>query len=416
MQFTTVNIVTTVNDYMTYKDILCDANNLYKAYLASVKTSKWKESTQIFEMNFLRGIFRIRDALFNQVLTNGVISEFELHEQRGKVRPITSLSIEDRIVRHALCDEILMPKVRRKIIYDNGASSKGRGIDFQRKRFEVHLRKYYKLYGNEGWALFGDFRKFYDNVVHELAKRELLKLVDDDSFVDWLLTVIFDGFKIDVSHLTDEEYLECFEGIFDKLEYRRETKGKDLLTGQRFMPKSVNIGDQLSQTIGIYYPNRIDTYVKYVAQQKFYGRYTDDWYVFNPSKDVLLDILDNIRRIANELHIHINEKKTKIVKISSPLTFLQIKFTLRDDGKIIKRMKSSKVTLFRRKLKKLAVKVNSGEVPYIFVENMFKSWMGSFYKLMSRAQREGLISLYETLFNKRITIINKKMVISEPSE
>lgn len=179
---------------MTYKDILCDANNLYKAYLASVKTSKWKEQTQQFQLSFLHGIFRIKDALENETLTNGAISEFELHE-RGKVRPITSLSVDDRIIRHVLCDDILLPKVKRKIIYDNGASIKGRGIGFQRKRFEVHLRKYYKLYGNEGWVLFGDFQKFYDNVVHELAKRELLKLVDDDSYVDWLLTVIFKGFE-----------------------------------------------------------------------------------------------------------------------------------------------------------------------------------------------------------------------------
>ena len=415
MQFTTVNIVTTVNDFMTYKDILCDANNLYKAYLASVKTSKWKESSQLFEMSYLRGIFRIRDSLLNQILTNGETTEFELHE-RGKVRPITSLSIEDRIVRHVLCDEVLLPKVRRKIIYDNGASSKGRGIDFQRKRFEVHLRKYYKLYGNEAWALFGDFQKFYDNVIHELAKRELLKLVNDDSFVDWLLSVIFDGFKIDMSHVTDEEYFDYFYGVFDKLKYRRDIKNKKLPTGQKFMPKSVNIGDQLSQTIGIYYPNRIDTYVKYVAQQKFYGRYTDDWYVLNPSKEKLIDILENVRKIADELHIHINEKKTKIVKISNPLTFLQIRFTLTDDGKIIKRMKSQKITVFRRKLKKLAVKVQNGEVPYLYIENMFKSWMGSFYKLMSRKQREGLLSLYETLFNKKITIVKKKMVITDLSE
>lgn len=50
---------------------------------------------------------------------------------------------------------------------------------------------------------------------------------------------------------------------------------------------------------------------------------------------------------------------------------------------------------------------------YENIENMFKSWMGSFYKLMTRKQREGLISLYETLFNKTITIINKKMVITD---
>ena len=38
---------------MNYEKIVCDANNLYRAYKASVKTSKWKETTQKFMMNFL---------------------------------------------------------------------------------------------------------------------------------------------------------------------------------------------------------------------------------------------------------------------------------------------------------------------------------------------------------------------------
>ena len=36
---------------MNYEEIVCDANNLYRAYKVSVKSSKWKESTQRFMMN-----------------------------------------------------------------------------------------------------------------------------------------------------------------------------------------------------------------------------------------------------------------------------------------------------------------------------------------------------------------------------
>jgi len=320
---------------MTYEEILCDANNLYKAYKASVKGSKWKETTQKFMLNFLRYIFQIQDDLLNRTLQNGKTDEFSLSE-RGRIRPITSLQTKDRIIRHVLCDEILLPEVRKKIIYDNGASIKGRGISHSRKRFEVHLRKYYQKYGNEGYILFGDFSKFYDNVIHEIAKKELLKLFNNDEFIDWLLTLIFDGFKIDVSYMSDEEYSTCIEDMFNKLEYRLISKDK--LTGDKFMEKSVNIGDQLSQVIGIYYPYRIDNYVKYVRSQKYYGRYMDDWYIMNPSKEELFDILEHIRVITKELGIHINEKKTRVVKISGTYKYLQIKYTLTSSGKIIKRI------------------------------------------------------------------------------
>ncbi len=398
---------------MNYEEIVCDANNLYRAYKASVKNSKWKETSQKFAMNFLKYIFSIQEDLVYRTLQNGLVDEFLLSE-RGRVRPITSIQIKDRIIRHVLCDEILSPEVKKRIIYDNGASVKGRGISHQRNRFEVHLHKYYRLYGNEGWILFGDFSKFYDNIIHEIAKRELLKLVDDDEFLDWLLTIIFNGFKIDVSYMSDEEYESCITDTFNKLEYRLVPK--ELLTGEKWMDKSVNIGDQLSQIIGIYYPYRIDNYVKYVRSQKFYGRYMDDWYIMNPNKKELQDLLDNIRVIADELGIHINEKKTHIVKISSTYKYLQVKYTLTKDGKVIKRINPARITSMRRKLKKLAIKVKSGDIYYENVENMFRGWMGSFYKLLSRQQRKNLIQLYEDLFDKNVTVVNKKLVIFDRSD
>lgn len=395
---------------MMYEEILCDANNLYRAYKASVDGSKWKESTQKFMLNYLRYIFDIQDKLMNRTLVNGTNDEFQLRE-RGRVRPITSLPTQDRIIRHVLCDDILLPAVKKKIIYDNGASIDGRGISHSRRRFEVHLRKYYSKFGNEGYILFGDFSKFYDNIIHDIAKRDLLKLVNDDEFVDWLLTIIFDGFKIDVSYMEGDEYSSCMYDIFNKLDYR--TIPKDMLTGEKFMEKSVNIGDQLSQIIGVYYPYRIDNYVKYVRSQKYYGRYMDDFYIMNPSKDELTDIFENIKVIALDLGIHINEKKTKIVKVSSVYKYLQVKYSLSKTGKITNKISPQKVTAMRRKLKKLSVKVSNGETSYPNVENMFKGWMGSFYKLLSKQQRKNMIRLYEELYNKRIEVKNKKLIIRE---
>ena len=201
---------------------------------------------------------------------------------------------------------------------------------------------------------------------------------------------------------------------FNKLDYREIPK--EQLTGEKWMEKSVNIGDQLSQVIGIYYPYRIDNYVKYVRSQKFYGRYMDDWYIMNLSKEELVDLLEHIRVIAKELGIHINEKKTRIVKISSTYKFLQVKYTLTKDGKIVKRINPDRVTTMRRKLKKLAIKVANGEIPYENIENMFRGWMGSFYKLLSRQQRKNLITLYEDLFDKTLSIVGKKLVIFDKEE
>lgn len=189
-----------------------------------------------------------------------------------------------------------------------------------------------------------------------------------------MLTQIFDGFKIDVSYMTDEEYANCISDTFNKLEYRNIPESK--LTGEKWMEKSVNIGDQLSQVIGIYYPYRI----------------------------------------AEEYGIHINKKKTRIVKISSTYKFLQIKYRLTDSGRVIKRINPKRVTTMRRKLKKLAGKVKNGEISYENVENMFRGWMGGFYKLLSKEQRKNLIGLFENLFEKSIKIVDKRMIITDKIE
>ena len=124
-------------------------------------------------------------------------------------------------------------------------------------------------------------------------------------------------------------------------------------------------------------------------------------------------MLFNIKIIAQEYGIHINDKKTRIVKISSKYKYLQTKYTLTDSGKIIKQINPERVTAMRRKLKKLSVKVLNGDIEYLAVENMFRSWMGNFHKLISKKQRKNLLTLYETLFNKTITVVNKKLVISD---
>ena len=105
---------------MNYEEIVCDANNLYRAYKVSVKSSKWKESTQKFMMNFLRYIFEIQDDLINRTLQNGPTQEFELHE-RGRIRPITSIQIRDRIVGHPC-----LP--RQTPIYQISGDTGARGI------------------------------------------------------------------------------------------------------------------------------------------------------------------------------------------------------------------------------------------------------------------------------------------------
>lgn len=376
-------------------NIVYDLNSLYSAFLAAKKDSDWKPQVQKYEIDFLPNIVSTKDLLKNREYHSKPSSEFIINEH-GKVRPITGLQMSDRVIRHSLCDNVLSPSLIDYLIYDNGASLKGKGIDFSRKRFEEHLHKYYRMYGNDGYILLMDYSKFYDNIPHDIAYREIAKHVNDE-FSLWLLQQIFDNFKIDVSYMNDEEFSNCMNVPFNSTEYRLKIP-KSAHTGEKYMRKSVNIGDQCSQIIGIFYPTPVDNFVKIVKGQKFYGRYMDDSYVIHRDREFLVQLEIEIAEKAKELGMTLNRKKTRIVKLSDYYKFLQITYSLTDTGRVIRKINPRRIVDMRRKLKKLSLKVIRGERTQEEVENMFRAWMGGHAHLMSKIQRDNLNLLYFDLF------------------
>lgn len=377
-------------------NIVYDLNSLYNAYLAAKKESDWKPQVQKYEMDFLPRIVESKSDLKNRTYKSKDSTEFIIRE-RGKTRPITGLQMSDRVIRHSLCDNVLTPSLLNYMIYDNGASLKNKGIDFSRERFERHLHMYYREHGsNDGYILLMDYSKFYDNIPHETAYNAVAKHVKDD-FSLWLLGCVFDNFKIDVSYMDDDEYKNCMNAPFDSAKYRLNIP-KSKHTGDKYMYKSVNIGDQCSQIIGIYYPTPIDNFIKIVKGQKYYGRYMDDSYVIHESKEFLYNLSLEVIEKAKELGIILNQKKTRIVKLSDYYKFLQISYSLTDSGRLIRKINPKRIVDMRRKLKKLNTMVKNGERTQAEVENMFKAWMGSHCHLMSKLQRDNLNLLYYDLF------------------
>ena len=111
-----------------------------------------------------------------------------------------------------------------------------------------------------------------------------------------------------------------------------------LFTGEKFMGKHLNIGDQVAQTAGISYRIRIDNYVKIVRGVKFYAGYMDDSYAIHESKEFLQELLEDIIEIANELGITVNTRKTRICKLSEHWRFLQVQYSLTDTGRVIQKI------------------------------------------------------------------------------
>lgn len=159
-------------------EILTDLNILHEAYLQCKKGVEWKESVQRYGMYELLNIADLSESLKNHTYRQKPFYEFDINE-RGKKRHIKSLHISDRVLQRALCDNILTPATKKYLIYDNGASVKGKGIEFTRKRLQAHLEKYYRRYGRDGYVLQIDFSKYFDNIDHKQVLRLFAKHIND---------------------------------------------------------------------------------------------------------------------------------------------------------------------------------------------------------------------------------------------
>jgi len=388
--------------------IFTDANTIYEAVRRTVKGSdKDRYSTQLYQVNTL-----LYTAMLQRALSEGsykpVRGDSFVLSERGKTRFVTNNTMADKVVNHIVCDEILTPTLSKFLICDNAASQKGKGVSFYRKRFEQHLRDYFRRYGtNEGFILLGDFSGYYANIRHDkclevlahFLKRSDLPVEDLRKVWD-ILTGIFQTFRIDVSRFSDEEIKAMYAQKIDTM--MNFGVDKSLLTGEKFLGKGIDIGNQTSQNIGIVFPYRFDNYAKIVAAIKGYGRYTDDFYTIARDKDTLKKLLENLRAIAKEYGIIINERKTRIVKLSGFFRHLQNGYSLTQTGRVICKINPKSITRERRKLKAYKRLLDTGRITYGEIENIYKSWICANYKRMSHRQIYNMTQLFTELFRRKI--------------
>lgn len=217
----------------------------------------------------------------------------------------------------------------------------------------------------------------------------------------FIIDGLFKTFETDVSRFSDDEIEKMYYTKIDPM----MNCGVDpkLLTGEKMLRKGVDIGTQPSQDIGIIHPYKIDNCAKIVFSIEGYGRYTDDIRAISESKERLENLLVAIKKLADEIGLILNMRKTRIARIDKPFRILQIQYWLTDTGRVVKKINPKSVTRERKKLKAYKRQLDLGKIDFATVENSFKSWIASNYKIMSRLQIDNMFKLYYSLFGRRIT-------------
>jgi len=370
---------------------------LYAAALAAMKQSQWKASTQRFEMDFLTRISALQKALLSGTYEQRPFFEFTLHE-RGKIRHIRSMHIDDRVVQRSACDNVLTPTIRPQLVYDNGASLTGKGISFTRRRLHAHLEQYVRRHGPDGFVLVLDFSKFFDNIAHAPLLRMLEPILRDDEMLDLVRRMVA-TFRVDVSYMSEEEAEAALWKVWDSVADERIPA--ELKTGRRFLAKSLGIGAQISQDFGVFYPTPLDIYCKVIMGLRYFGRYMDDVYIIHHNKRRLQLALEGLRGLAVGYGLHINERKTHIIPLRRGFTFMQVKYQVRPDGRITRRLKGDRFTRERRKLKKYRRLLDAGRMTRKDISNAYQSWRGNMRGFACRRSVQSMDALYRSLFVER---------------
>lgn len=358
------------------------------------KSAGWKYSAQQYLMNRLTELSALKKDVDAGRYEPQNGTSFHTVEN-GHERIITAMRPRDAVLQHALADEIMIPTLKKYLIHDSGASLKGKGIAFTRRRFEEHLRWHYRRYGTEGYILVIDFRKYFDNIRHDTALRLISEKIHDERVMK-LIRKIFDSYRIDVSYSDDAD---IDDEVFDSLAYQRIPKS--LKTGKRYIRKSIGIGSQISQIVGIFYPTRIDTYCKTIKGIHCYDVYMDDRVITHPSKEYLKDLLKEIKDIAGKFGIFINHRKTQIVKLSHGFTWLKTRYILTASGKIIRKIPRKSVTRERRTMKHMAKLAGNHEIEWDDLKEQYKSWRGDKKRYNAYYTLKNMDKLYKELMEMK---------------
>lgn len=292
-------------------DKLWDFENLYQAHKKARPGKRNKSEVIEFELNLSENISRLSEEIKNKTYRLGGYYSFMVYDP--KEREIQALHYRDRVVQHCLCDEILMPLLEPKLIYDNAACRINKGTLFAINRVTGFLQNYYWRYGPEGFILKCDIRKYFNHIDHEVLKEKIHKIVCDTDVL-WMLDMIIDSYE--------------------------HTPGKGL-----------PMGNQTSQWFALYYLDGLDRLIKEKLQIKYYSRYMDDCVLIFKEKYYLKICLEQMTKyITEEFKLEFNEK-TQIFPIKNGVDYMGFHFYLTESGKVIRKVRRITKQRFGKRLR-----------------------------------------------------------------
>ena len=253
------------------------------------------------------------------------------HIEIPKPRTVQVPSVRDKIIMHALCDNVIYSAVEAKMGPWASACLIGRGTEYGTARAEYLLRRWWKEHHSVPYILKGDIHTYFASV-----RRDRI-------------------LELSAETLPDEDI-------------RRISRAYTLYDDS---PVGMPLGLQQSQCFGNLYLAALDDYI--VQERGFanYGRHMDDFYVLAATRAELEDLLNGIRDKLAEIGLELNPKTT-IER--GRLDYLGFTHIITDDGKYLLRLLNGKKKAKKRELKMVVRGLTGGHLTPEKVQLRYQGW------------------------------------------
>lgn len=284
---------------------IADPDNLRLAFWKAQKGKSYSREVEAYRKDLDNNLSLLRaqilracpDSSSGGGVSVGHYNYFKIYEP--KERQICASAFSEQVLHHALMN-VCHPHFERLQIADSYASRKDKGTYAAIAKAKIYTRRY-------TWFLKLDVRKFFEQIEHDVLKRQLCSLIKDPSV------------------------LLIFDAIIDSYEAHPN--------------RGVPIGNLTSQYFANHYLCGLDHFIKEDLAIKGYVRYMDDMILWGNDKEVLKKAHTTIKNYVKDV-LHCDLKPELLNYTSLGLPFLgykiypySVKLTQRSKQRFIKKMR-----------------------------------------------------------------------------
>lgn len=327
---------------LTISNAAC-LDNIHEAARDAAKGVRWKASVQRYMVHSLRNsLYARRDLLAGNDIRKGFV-RFHVIE-RGKDRAIAAPRFSERVIQKAVTRAVVAPAVWPTLTPGCAANMRGRGTDYALMRLKGQLAEHYRRHGAEGYVLLMDFSDYFGTIDHGTALDLVRRTLTDPAAVEFMRLQI-------------------------------EANGRI----------GLGLGSEPNQALAVAIPSPLDHLGERWCGIEASGRYMDDSYFMALDKETLWRFLDAARALCSSLGITINERKTRVVKLTRGFTFLKKRFRFTGSGGIVVTPIPKSLARERRKLRVHSRMVADGSMT---LQQAYVSYM-SFRGSLERKRGDG---------------------------